>query len=253
MSTKRILSITIFGLLLIATAIGAMLLTASMRRESAAVMLPDTPLIAERANVADHDALSRVEAGRETIQNIISTLTRPEVYSRNITIESFWDGGQAVFDIYISVSHPVTSVQITPPVGPVRRTIVTPDAVYIWEEGDSTVHVSAPAAVGTGQLPSDEWQMLLTFESIEQLDLNDIIDAGYIEFDEQLCFFVVYRSPLLGNLRTYYISLDFGLIIAVHEYDESGRLIYNMSASEPLIGEINPDLFTLPDGTEVLT
>lgn len=252
MSTKRILSITIFGLLLIATAIGAMLLTSSVRRESAAVMLPETPLIAERPSGTEYDALSRVEADRETIQDIISTLTRPEIYSRSVVVENFWEDGSARFDIDVSVKEQVTSVRIIQPVGPARRIIITPDAVHIWEEGDSTAYVALPAAVGLGQLPADEWQMLLTFESIEQLDINDIVDAGYIEFDGQLCFFFVYRSPLLGNLRTYYISLDLGLVIAVQEYDESGRLIYTMSANEPLIGEVSPDAFILPDGMEVL-
>ena len=251
MSTKRILLITIFSLLLIVIAIGVMLLTSSMRRESTAIALPETPLIAERPGGTTHDALSRVEANRETIQDILSTLTRPQVYTRNVTVESFWEDGSAIFDIDVSVIYPLTSIQITPPIGPERRIIITPDAVYIWEQGDQSVHISVPGAVGAGQLPDDEWQMLLTFESVDMLDKNDIVDAGYIEFEGQLCFFVVHRSPLLGNLRTYYISLELGLVIAAWEYDESGELIYAMSASEALIGETLPGSFVLPDGTEV--
>jgi len=252
MSTKRILSITIFGLLLIVAFIVTMLLVTSLRRESSAVMLPETPLVSERPSGTEHDALSRVEAGRETIQNIISTLERPEIYSRNIIIENFWEDGSARFYVEISVKNQVTSIHITPPFGPVRRTIVTDDAVYIWEDGDSTFFTGAPTAVGADQFPSDEWQMLLTFESIEGLGVNDIVDAGYVELDGELCFFVVYNSPLLGNLRTYYISLEFGLIVAVHEYDEHGILIYSMSSEEPVIGEAVSYLFILPDGTEVL-
>jgi len=251
MSTKRILGITIFGLLIIAATIAAMLLLSSLRRESAAIMLPETPLVSERPSGAEHDDLSRVEVGRDTIQDILSTLKRPEVYSRNVIVESFWEDGSALFDIDVSVKNHITSIQVTPPVGFVRRTIVTPDAVYIWEDGDSTMYVGRSSAVGTGQLPADEWQMLLTFESIDLLNVNDIVDAGYTEVDGDLYFFVVYHSPLLGNLRTYYISLELGLIVSVREYDDNGRLIYTMSAGEPSIGYVSEDAFILPDGTEV--
>ena len=252
MSTKRILSITIFGLFLIAFEIGAMLLSSNIRRDSAAIQLPDTPMIVERLSETEPDALSRVEINRDTVQAVVSTLARPEIYSRDVVIESFWEGGQAVFNISVAVKHSATSLSITPPSGQEKRIIITPDKLYIWHAGDDVVFAGSPNSMGDGIRTADEWQMLNTFENILGLSGNDIIDAGYAYFGGEMCVFALYRSPQLGNLRKYYISLDLGLVIAALEHDSRGMLIYTMTAGNTFIGEVNPEAFRLPDGTEVI-
>ncbi|MCL2226834.1 MAG: hypothetical protein FWB97_04315 [Oscillospiraceae bacterium] len=252
MSTKRVLSITIFGLLLIATAIGAMLLFPRLNRDSAAVELPDTPMTIDRPSEAEPDALSRVEVNRDTIQAVVSTLLpRPAVYSREVIIDSFWEGGQATFAISTTVKNGNTSLHIFPPVGQEKRIIVTPDALYIWYVGDDAPFVSLPASGGDSTRAADEWQMLATFEDILRLRQNDIVDAGFTEFDGEVSVFALYRTPGLGNLRRHYISIDLGLVVAVREYDASGMLIYAMTAGEAQVGIANPEAFTLPDGTLV--
>ena len=251
MSTKRILGITIFGLLLIATAIGAMLLTSTMRRESAAVALPETPPIAERPGSAEPDALVRIEVNRETVQDVVSTLFRPDIYSREVTTESFWEGGQSVFTTQVNVKGEVTALIIAPPDGPKKRIIVTPDFLYIWHDGDDAPYIGRPYSLGYGGRTADEWHMLLTFENILGLSRNDIIDAGVTQRDGKDCVFAVYRSPILGSSRKYFISLDFGLVVAAYEHDSGGMLIYRMTAGETTIGEVNPEAFALPGGTVV--
>jgi len=248
MSTKRILIITILGTILIAAALGTMLLTPALNRESAVVELPDTPVIIERPIGAQPDELYRIEVNRETIQDVVSTLLRPETYRRNILIESFWDGGQAAFNIDVSVSDGITSLSITPPMGAQKRIIVTPDNLYIWYYGDTEPFVGQPDSIGDHRT-ADEWQMLPTFESVIGLDRNYVVDGGYVEFAGELCIFVLYRSPLLNNLRKYYISLDLGLVIAVEEHDSDGMLIYRMTAGQTIVGDVNPEDFMLPDRT----
>jgi hypothetical protein len=215
-------------------------------------VLPETPPIIERPNDTEPDELHRVEVNRETIQAVVSILSRPEIFSRQVTIESFWEGGQAVFVIDVSVYHDMTSLHIVPPVGEEKRIIVTPDKLYIWYPGDESVFVGNPAPSGDGVRAADEWHMLLTFENILDLNRNDIIDGGYTEFNGELSVFALYRSAELGNTREYFISLDLGLVIAVNVHDERNMLIYSMTAGETAVGVISPDAFILPDGIDLI-
>jgi len=249
MSTKRVLLITIIGVFLIAAAIGAMQLTTFLTRDGGAIMLPETPLIVNRPTDTQPDELSRIEINRETVQAVVSTLSRPEVYSRTVTIESFWQGGQAVFNIGVAVLYDKTSLHIVPPVGPDKRIIVTTDELFIWHTDDLEPFIGSPTSTGDATRTADEWNMLLTFENILNLNRNDIVDAGFVDLDGHMCIFVQYFSSQLGNTRRYYISLEYGLVIAVDIHDFSNFLIYSMTASPPQIGHTPANAFRLPDGS----
>ncbi|MCL2366174.1 MAG: hypothetical protein FWC75_03905 [Oscillospiraceae bacterium] len=249
MSTKKILGITIFGLLLIAGALVVMLLSSTFRRESAAIELPETPPIAERPNGSATGALTRIDVNRDNIQSVISTIVRPDVFTRNIIVENFWENGQATFYITVSVSGELTSIRIEPPTGQYRRIIVTPTQLFIWNAGDQTPYIGTPDQIHAGHTIADQWQMLFTFENILDLNRNDILDAGLTEFEGNVCVFALYSSPFFGNSRKYYISIEDGLVIAVDEHDGAGALIYRMRADTTLIGEIAYDAFVLPDGS----
>jgi len=252
MSTKRILTIAIAGALLIVAAIGAMLLSSYIGRDSEAVRLPDTPTSTERPNTPTPDALDRVEVTRDTVQAVVSTLSRPEAYSRELVIESLWDGGLATHAISVTVSGGVTSLSTSPPPGIEKRIIVTPDTLYIWYTGDRTPFIGDIGAAGDAHRTSDEWQMLATYEDIIGLDSSDITDAGYTEYNGEYCVYAVYTTRLLGHSRVYYISSELGLVIAAKEFDSKGTLIYTMAAGECRIGEADPGAFTLPDGTVLI-
>jgi hypothetical protein len=252
MSTKRIYIISIVGVLIIAATIGAVLLTSYLSLDSDPVLLPDAPVATERPNGTEQDALDRVEVTPDTIQDVVSTLLRPEVYSREVIIETFWDGGQAAYDIDVSVAGGVTSLRILPPDGIEKRIIVTPDELFIWHRGDRVPFVGGVSDRGDEHRSADEWHMLNTYEDILELDKSDIIDAGYTEFGGDECIFVVYRSREFGFLRKYYISIALGLVTGAEEFDETGSLIFSMTAGESVIGEVDPAMFTLPDGTDLL-
>jgi len=252
MSTKRIISTTLLGILFVIVVIGALLLASYLERDNEVIILPDTSEMPERPVQNVPDTLQRVEVTRETIQAVVSTLQRPEIYSREVVIESFWEDGQAVSVIDVSVHGGVTSLRTQTPAGVEKSIIVTPDTLYIWYRGDSTPFVGSIDSTGDGIRTADEWQMLLTYEDILHLEQNEIIDAGYTEFEGEDCVHAVYRSPLLGYTRTYYISLTLGLVVAAREYDGIGELIYAMTAGESAIGEVDASAFMLPDGTSLI-
>ena len=252
MSIKRLVWITILGVLFIAAVIGVMLITSYIRRDNDVITLPEVPTPTEPAEASEPDALDRIEITQENIQAVVSTMSRPDVYSRSVMIETFWENGQAAYSISADTAHGMTSLRIIQPDGAEKRIIVTDDKLYIWYGGDRYPFIASAEDAGDSHRIADEWQMLITYEDILKLEKNAIVRAGYTEFGGEDCIFIEYRSPLLGYLRECYVSIEFGLIVGAQEYDETGALIYRMTVSESIEGETDPTAFTLPDGTDFL-
>ena len=249
MSLRRIVGITTFGILFIAAVIGVMLLTSYLRRNNEAISLPVTPVSTEPWGETEPDVPDRVEVTTENIRVVVSTLSRPDEYSRDVLITTYWDTGWAEYFITVTVSDGMTSLSMSPPTGPEKRIIVTADTLYIWYKGDTAPYTGSVSGTGDGYRTADEWQMLITYEDLLALDPDDIIEAQYIEYNGEDCIYAGYRSPLLGYTKTFYISLELGLITGAEEYDETGMLVYRMTAGACTFGETDPADFTLPDGT----
>jgi len=251
MSTKRIMIITVIGITIIAAALSVILLISYLNREVVEVALPDTPVATEPTAGNGTDALGRVEVNRDTVQAVVSSFARPDSYSRDVWIESYWESGQAVYNIKVSVADGMTSLLAVPQIGAEKRIIVTPDALYIWYKGDRQPFIGGAGSAGDDSREADEWQMMITYEDILELNKYDIIDAGYTQYDGADCVFAVYLSPMLGNTTTYFVSLGLGLVIAADEHDKAGTLIYSMRAGQCAIGEVDPEAFILPDGSDL--
>ena len=252
MSTKRILGITVFGILFITAVIGVMLLSSLLQRDSDAIALPETQSMSEQSNGTEPDTLNRIEVTSHTVQAVISKMSRPDTYSRDVVVETFWEDGQATHYININVASGLTSLRILPPTGVEKRIIISADTVYIWYRGDREPYIGMRVSLGDVNMTGDEWQMLVTYEDLLELNQSDIMWAEYTEFGGEDCIGVEYRSSRLQHMVRYYVSLELGLLTGAVEHDENGALIYKMTAGECLIGEVDMSAFTLPDGTELL-
>ena len=258
MSTKRILGITLFGLLFIVAVIGVMLLTLFLRRESDTIELPEIPTPTETPSIIEPDALDRVVVTTETIQAIVSSLSRPEKYSRDVLIKSYWEEDNnteykhAEYKVSVSVMYGITSLSTLPQVGIEKRIIITPNKLYIWYSGDTVPYTGDLASSGDSYRTADEWQMLVTYEDIVALNKDNIIDAGRVEYDDKDCVYAVYRSPLLNYTRTFYVSLESGLVIYAKEDDETSNTVYEMTASECKEDDVDEAAFTLPNGINLV-
>ena len=250
MSTRRIIGITVFGVLFIAIVVSAMLLFTYFERGNEPIPLPvttqttsDTPPVINVPDTQDH-----VEVTRDSLREVVSTLFRPDTYSREILVVTFWEGGRAEYRIKTDVTENVTSLHIRPPTGGEKRIIVTPDTLYIWYTGDVSVYSGAIGSAGDEYRTADEWQMLAHYEELYDLDPNDIIGTGYVVYNGEDCIYAEYLSPLLGYTKKYYVSIDYGLIAGAEEYDETGKLVYVMTAGDCVIGVVDPTAFILPGG-----
>ena len=251
MSAKRMLGITVFGVIFIAAVIGVMLFTFFWGYDSDTVQLPETVESAQPPGNAGNAPSNSVEVTTDNVQAVIATIPRPETYSRDVMIESFWNGGRAVYNISATVTGGAASLKSLQPGGVEKNIIIMPDKLYIWENGDRMPHIGSSGSQGDWRKEADEWQMLVTYEDVLALDKAGIIDAGYAEYGNEYCIYVEHRSKHLGNTIKYYISVDYGLVTGAEQYDETGMIIYSMTAGACLIGEADMSAFELPDGSSV--
>ena len=250
MSTKRILGITAFSVLLVAAIVGFLLFDFVFGRDSYAIPLPQQPIAAATPQPPAPYETDRIEVTRENAQAVISTLSRLENYSRSIRVTTFWENGQAEFNFNVTVYGEAASIVSNSQANPQRHIIIANNRHYIWHAGETDVFVGYVDLLGGAIRAADEWQMLVVFEDVLEVNPYDITDAGHTVFEGIGCIFITYATPLLGFLRTYYISIEHGLVIAAFEYDQSGQLIYEMRAGE--IQYVDMDAFLLPDGTNAL-
>jgi hypothetical protein len=250
MSSKRLLLITLFGVLFIVALVSLTLLFPNFGDDGHILPIPEPAATPSPPSETQQDDINRIEITRENVQAVVSALERPQEFSREVSVENFWDGGQSIFQFNVSVHSGVTSIISTSEQNIGRRVIVTPYYHYIWYEGETEPFIGSIDFIGNPLRIADEWHMLPTYEDLLNLDTSLIIDAGITEFEGEYCIFVVYESPLLGMMRTYYISITHGLVVGVSEYNENGVQVYRMSSGR--LEEVNMAAFLLPDGTSAV-
>ena len=182
--------------------------------------------------------LSVLDISVETVQTVITNLVPVETYSRTLTAELFWDGGSSVRTIDVWAS------------GDRLRLTVTQDGAeqYVLLQGDQEWIWYPDGAVWSGAVQSadaDRWQTLVTYQDVLKLDVEDILDAGYADYNGEFCIFVRYRSGYLGYENICYISDQTGLLMGSETYDDD-VLIYALHSSAPELGAPDEAIFLPP-------
>ena len=194
--------------------------------------------------VSQEYSYQRVEVTTQTVQGVVATLARPSSYFRTLTVETFWAGGSSSTQVQVWADGGwLHSVQ-TLPSGAVRHDLTDGDTLYYWYDG-AQQYQTAPA----DERSSDLAQRIPTYETVLELDPEDILSAGYETRGELPCVFVEVKGA--RQLRRFWISVENGLLVSA-ETEEEGQLIYRMTAYSPVQTPCPADgSFALPDG-EVL-
>ena len=213
--------------------------------DTAKIQLP-TPAASQSQEPVEEEEYVRVEITTETVQYVVEhTLTRPESYGRNVTIEDFWGEGQSgVTHATVWVDDGWTHTTATLPGGTVRHSIVGDDQFWLWYEGNSRV-LTGPAEENSADL---EGQRIPTYEDVLKLKQSAIADAGYEDKEGVSCIFVETVPDSQGYVERYWISTDSGLLSCAETRLE-GQLIYRMSAFSVDRPVPENASFVLPDGT----
>lgn len=224
--------------------VGMML--ANTLRRPAEITLPDTTERPSQTPSETQDStLTIVEITPETVQAAVATLARPELYSRSIVVEQFWESGSASYEVSAAVSGAWTRTDRTLSDGNVRHCISGTDSVYIWYNHETQFYQGT-----RGEITPDNEQTIPTYEEILSLSLEAITVADYQRKDDVNCIYVE-ASEENSTLR-YWVSVETGLLAAAEKL-VGETMVYRMSAQALELAEPTVEDFTLPDGTQLLS
>ena len=190
----------------------------------------------------------RVAVTTQTVTGVVATLARPASYYRELTVETFWTGGSSTTQVQVwadgSWSHSVQTL----PSGAVRHDLTGGDTVYYWYDG-AQEYASAPA----DRKSSDLAQHIPTYETVLELEPDEITAAGYELRGDLPCILVEVRRSGSDILQRFWIGVNNGLLVSA-ESEQDGQLIYRMTAYSPVQSPCPASgSFVLPDRTVLHT
>ena len=188
------------------------------------------------------DQYWQVAVTPETVQSVVATLSRPDSYYRELTVETLWSGGSYSSTVQYWEDSGWSHIRQTLASGAVRHDLVGPETAYYWYEGSSAWQ-SFPA----DERSADLSQHIPTYETVLGLDLDEIIETGYEQKGSFPCVYVEVQGEE-GTRERYWISTDNGLLVSA-EREVNGALVYRMTAYGPVQTPCPATAsFALPDG-----
>lgn len=245
MDSKKRLAIAIAITCLIVAAIFA-----SFGRSLFFVQIPSITLAdvneggdaSDSSGVQDGDQYWQVAVTPETVQSIVATLSRPDSYYRELTVETLWSGGSYASPVQYWEDGGWAHTRQVLASGAVRHDLTGPETAYYWYEG-STAWGTFPA----DERSSDLAQHIPTYETVLELDPESITGAGYELRGSLPCVYVEVQEES-GALERYWVSTDSGLLISA-ERELNGALVYRMTAYSQIQAPCPATAsFALPDG-----
>jgi len=189
-----------------------------------------------------------VEITPETVQAAIASLSRPEHYGRNMTIEYLWEGGGGTHELYTIVRGPWTRVDRGLPEGTTRISLTNGEVTYIWYGYGQDAEVTVLPA---GEFSADVEQSIPTYEDILDLPMEDIALADYRSLESLTCIYVETTPDLAGYSTRYWVSVENGLLVQAERL-LGENTVYRMTSLYVDQTEYDASRFTLPDGTVLL-
>lgn len=212
------------------------------------VALPSAPVSSDSHQSSDRLGLGQytaVEVNPSTVQAVVGqTLARTGAYSRNITVERFWQGGSSTEKLECHIRGNDAHI-ISDPTGEKKHTLILDDAIYIWYGSSSRNYKGIPASSSQYGNIADEFSGLITYEELLELDTDLITDAGYTVYGDESCIWAQYKAGQLGYTTKVYISIATGLLMGAERFDGED-LIYRMSSDVPAIEMPSESLFAIP-------
>lgn len=190
----------------------------------------------------------RVEVTAHTVGSVVATLSRPDSYYRELTIDTYWGTGTSSTQVQVWVDGAWSHVRQHLPSNVVRHDITGENKLYYWYEG-SRQYETAPA----DEKSQDLAQHIPTYETVVELAPEHISNAGYEMHSDIPCIFVEVSHAAPALIDRYWVSIDSGLLIYA-ETEEDGRIVYRMTAHTSVQTPCPSDSeFTLPNGTVLHT
>ena len=227
MDSKNRLAIAIAITCLIVVAMfasfGRSLFLVNIPSVSLAQLNEDTSEGGDSSAQGQDDQFWQVDVTPETVQSIVASLSRPESYYRELTVETLWSDGSHSTSVQFWQDGGWSHTRQILPSGAVRHDLTGEDTTYYWYEGSESYR-SFPA----DEYSADLTQHIPTYEDVLDLDKDTITQTGYERRDVWPC---VYLQVQVSDtvVERYWISTDTGLLVSA-EREQNGQLVYRMTA-----------------------
>jgi len=196
--------------------------------------------------------VKKLEITTDNVQAVIEKLERPASYSQGVFLDTYLEQGKVSYQVMVWAKNKVFKTSSSRLGGDrVLNTIVTEDYLYIWYD-NGPEYRRLKLGQGNPEQVADEYQKIPTYEDILLLDREDILEAGYADYEGEPCIHVKAKTGLLGYTYEYYVSARTGLLVRAETYDGE-KLIHSTTAGSPNLSEPSDDMFRLPDGSSALT
>lgn len=246
---RLVIAITITCLIVVAmfASFGRSLFLVNIPSVSLAPVDQSTPADGSGSSPEQSDQLWQVDVTPETVQSIVSSLSRPDSYYRELTVETLWSDGSNSTSVQFWQDHGWSHTRQILPSGAVRHDLTGPETSYYWYEGTQEWQ-SFPA----DSYSADLTQRIPTYEDVLVLDSSAITQAGYERKDVWPCVYLQVQ-PSDTVVERYWISTDTGLLVSA-EREQNGQLVYRMTAYSQVQTPCPATAsFSLPDGTQLHT
>ncbi len=190
-----------------------------------------------------------LEVTADNVQSVIATINRQENYSEKITVTSLWTGGKAEYKITAFARSGSYRLSVSGPSVTGKNIIIAEGKVYVWYDGSGSYY---SGNAGTETALYDRFEMIPTYEEILKLTKDDILEAGFIQYNTEPCIYVRAQSGEFSYFYEYYVSVNTGLLTAAFTYDDK-TLIYSMAADSVAPTVPSADMFKLPDGKSAVS
>lgn len=195
------------------------------------------------------EPVNKIDISKENVKSVVAALARPsEYYTETQSILSY-TGGSATYNRRKWVKNGRTRIDVMNNYGTaVSHAIYAGGNVFLWRPGDRTYYKTAE-----GSISPDDLQMMMTYEDILKASDESILTAQYTQYDGINCIYAEVSDPKLLYTERYWVSVSTGLLVYGQTLNESGSVIYSITALRTDISPQNDEIFELPDGTNALT
>lgn len=234
------------GFIILIVIVVGLLMSRSLRRTSY-VTLPDPiPQSSESVGSSQYgeDIVNKIEVTPATVQAVISTLARPESYSRILVVEWAWEDVSSISRMTVQVSGDLTKIDSQRSDGRIRHVVTDGVRTAIWYNDEKSYYVGS-----AGDVSADQEQSIPTYEDILRLDPEQIAMADYRIFSDENCIFVELKPDEFGVVQRYWVSVASGLLIGAERMD--GNVPFYRVAAQQVTTEnsVGEEAFRLPDGS----
>ena len=197
---------------------------------------PDQPIPSETGQ-----QLLPVEVTPDTVQSVIATLSRPESYSRSMTVTLCWgENGRGEQKVQMWADDGYVKTTVTSGSG-IQHRLVGDGKLRLWYDGDTTWKEAS-----AGSRSADLAQHIPTYEDVLSVDKSEITEASYVDREGKDCIYVEVTGA--DAVDRYWIETATGLL-AFSETLEKGKVVYSMEETDYTSPLEDASVFLLPDGS----